>query len=136
MKHIRDLELEDLDMVSLPDDIKRDMMKWFIMEEERLTSLYDVNWIWISFHNELSESFIEKHMDVLVMHYISRYQTLSESFIERHMDVLHMDYVCICQTLSESFIERHVDVLDICTILWNQDISLSLRQRLEHLINT
>jgi hypothetical protein len=47
-----------------------------------------VDWDYISKYQNLSESFIEEHKDLVYWICISKYQKLSESFIEEHKDVV------------------------------------------------
>ena len=43
-------------------------------------------WAASSYHQKLSESFIEKHFDKLDKYYIFKYQNLSEQFIKRYKE--------------------------------------------------
>ena len=66
----------------------------------------EINWINISYYQELSEDFIEKHKDRVNWNYISYCQKLSEDFIEKHMDRVDWDYISSRQKLSKSFRQK------------------------------
>lgn len=90
----RDVELEDFNMIPLPDDIKRMIIPLLIFTNyEYFAIVYDWNRLDIDY--DLSETFIERHMDKLDMESICENYILSESFIEKHMDVFNMENVYI-----------------------------------------
>ncbi len=72
--------------------------------EEWKEGLYSkINWLFISWDQSLSESFIENFQDKVDWNNISRYQVLSESFIEKHQDNVDWKNISRCQKLSKSF---------------------------------
>jgi hypothetical protein len=57
--------------------------------EKYIDSFTEKNWDFISEHQTLSESFIEKYKDLVDWFYISIYQKLSEPFIEKYKDKVY-----------------------------------------------
>lgn len=66
-----------------------------------------MDWLYISEHESLTESFIEENAMRLDWKAISKFQTLSEEFIKKHMKVVNMDLILQNQTLSLGFIETY-----------------------------
>lgn len=109
---IRDLLIEEIDIIPLPENIKYMIMKKFVMLNDiRFVCVEDIHWDQLLTYKKLSEEFISRH-------------------IEHMMGVIEMICLCKCQTLSESFIEKHIDVLNICIIRKNQKLSSSFSERL------
>ena len=88
--------------IKIIEEIK-DIEKFF---DENIKN-FEVDWVYISIYQKLSESFIEKHIDKVKWNYISMFQTLSESFIEKYFDKVRWSYISKYQTLSESFVEKY-----------------------------
>lgn len=84
-------------------------------------------------HQSLSESFIEKHKDKIIMLDILRYQKISEDFIIKYIDDVSSTgwtYISQYQILSESFIKKYKEYLNITYILKYQNISVDLKKEL------
>ena len=75
------------------------------------------------YRNQLSEAFIEIHLDKVNWEYLSDYQKLSESFMEKYQDKLDWLHVSYSQKLSESFIEKFKDKLEWYHISSQQNLS-------------
>ena len=82
-----------------------------------------VYWYYISIHQKLSESFIEKYDDKVHWRHISQYQTLSEKFIKKHSNKVDWGNISIYQKLSEEFIGKHKNKVDWRWISSNQKLS-------------
>ena len=70
---------------------------------------FDINWVYISKYQKLSEEFIEKYNDKVDWSRISSNQKLSEEFIEKYYDKVDWWNISKYQTLSEEFIEKYID---------------------------
>ena len=93
------------------------------MQESELFSQY-INWDSLSKSGDLSEEFIERHVDDVNWGLLSINQRpLSEEFIERHTDKVTWNYICQFQTLSEAFIERHIDKINWRTLVFYQKLT-------------
>ena len=67
------------------------------------------------------ENYIAEYKTTADWIQISRNPNLTEEFIERHVDEVNWPYISICQKLSEEFIENHADKVESnCTILVRQ----------------
>jgi hypothetical protein len=54
--------------------------------------------------------------------YISYYQDLSEDFIEKHLDEVDWDNISFNQKLSESFIKKHINKINFTLLMRNKKI--------------
>jgi hypothetical protein len=65
-------------------------------------------------NSHLSEEFLDRIIDKLIIYDLCESRELSESFIERNLEHLEpwMQVVCQCQILSEEFMYRHADILN------------------------
>ena len=70
---------------------------------------FEVDWVYISVYQKLSEEFIEKYIDKVDWYYISKYQKLSEEFIEKYIDKVNWFCISKYQTLSEEFRQKYCD---------------------------
>ena len=73
--------------------------------------IYDLDWIYISYHQKLSEGFIREFKDKVDWKYISRFQELSEEFIREFKDRVNWEYISVFQILSEGFREEFRNVI-------------------------
>ena len=86
------------------------LLKCFDIKNSRVEyfdgNFNEIKWNYISYHQKLSEDFIEKHKDRVDWNYISYYQKLSEDFIEKHKD--RVNWICISyyQKLSKQFRQK------------------------------
>jgi hypothetical protein len=94
-----------------------------------------VDWIHISKHQQLSESFIERFQDKVNWNWISKHQQLSEDFIEKFQDEVNWLHISIGQTLSENFIEKYQDKVDWSNISGFQQLSEVFIKRFQNRIN-
>ena len=88
---------ENYSMISLFNFKTMQIEEW----EKDLT--LKVRWKNISWHQKLTEAFIEKYQDQINWRSISCYQKLSESFIEKFQNKVEWVYISHFQKLSESF---------------------------------
>jgi len=59
----------------------------------------------------------KKIIDIIIIKthtfdYLCIHQNLSEKFMEKHLDKLDWNSICINQNLSEKFMEKHLDKLN------------------------
>lgn len=87
------------------------------------------NWHDISYHQKLTESFIEKYEDMIYWGGVSYYQTISEGFIEKYKDKIYWGGISCNQKLSEGFIERFKDKVHWASILVHQKLSYDFLER-------
>jgi hypothetical protein len=66
----------------------------------------------LSFHQNLTEEFIEANLEHLDMVGICYHQVLSVAFLERHASALIWCYVCHAQKLTPEFVAAHQDKID------------------------
>ncbi len=59
-------------------------------------------WFYISQHQELSESFIEKHKDDVCWDYIFNFQHLSADFIEKYKYEVDLNHINIGNLITNS----------------------------------
>ncbi len=86
-----------------------------LSEEFMLRHIDEMRMDMLSYNNtHLSEEFLEKIIDKLIIYNLCESRELSESFIERNLGYLEpwMEIVCECQKLSEEFMYRHADILN------------------------
>jgi hypothetical protein len=69
--------------------------------EDNCNLFNDDDWYRISYYQNLSEKFIEKHSDKLDWKWISRYQELSEEFIKEHLNKIDIDFLMKNNDISE-----------------------------------
>ena len=69
------------------------------------------NWIYICYHQALSESFIEKYLNLISWYNVSARQNLSEEFIEKYRYKVNWNWICKYQKLSDEFKEKHKERL-------------------------
>ena len=67
---------------------------------------------------------------------ISYYQNLSEEFIEKHSDKLDWYYISSQQNLSEEFIRKHIDKINTYSLMNNNYISRELKNQIKEEIKT
>ena len=67
----------------------------------------------ISTYQNMSEEFIENHVNNLNLNSIFRYQKLAENFIEKHAKQSNYNTIVLGQNLSGNFIEKHFHLFDI-----------------------
>lgn len=69
----------------------------------------------------MSEEFIEEFSDYINWNTLScsRYVNMSEKFIEKHIDKLDINPIVVYQKLSESFIKKYKDKIDLDYIDYN-----------------
>jgi hypothetical protein len=130
----------DLSRTHLPESFIRkniDKINWekrcryYRMTEEELEKyceyFNDDTWRSLFINQRLSESFIEKHIDVVRQFYLWNYlyedQHVSESFIEKYIDEIDCEELSFDMLLSESFIEKHSDKLSWRFISECQELS-------------
>ena len=83
----------------------------------------EVYWIWISYHQKLSENFIIEFQDEVDWNRISRYQILSERFIIEFQDKVVWWEISEYQKLSENFIREFQDKVNWWEISVYQKLS-------------
>jgi hypothetical protein len=66
----------------------------------------------LSFHQKLTEEFIEANLEHLDMVGLCYHQDLSVAFLERHVGDLVWCYVCHAQKLTAEFVAAHQDKVD------------------------
>jgi hypothetical protein len=93
------------------------------------------NWIDISYNVSLTETFIEKHKDLVSWFYISQYQKISETFIEKYKDKVDWTNIFRYQKLSEVFIEKYKDKVNWTNISWGQKLSEAFIEKYKDLVN-
>jgi hypothetical protein len=71
--------------------------------------------------------------DLRVMSY---YQNLSEKFIEKHSDKVFWNYISESQKLSEVFIKKHINKIKIDFLMDNKYISKELKKQIKQEIQT
>ena len=107
---------------------------WWIEFVENELDIEDL-WYFISRHQILSESFINKHSNKVNWFFISLCQELSESFIERYIDKVNWNMISCEQKLSEEFIERHYDKVSWLCISKHQKLSEEFIERHSEEVN-
>ena len=95
----------------------------------------NVNWVWISQYQNLSESFIEKFKDKVDWGWISEFQKLSENFIEKFKDKVDWGWISAYQNLSESFIEKYKCYVNWSLISEYQQLSESFIEKFKNKVN-
>jgi hypothetical protein len=93
------------------------------------------NWIDISYNVSLTETFIEKHKDLVSWFYISQYQKISETFIEKYKDKVDWTNIFRYQKLSEVFIEKYKDKVNWTNISYYQKLSEAFIEKHKDLVN-
>lgn len=83
----------------------------------------EIDWLYISMYQNLSEKFIEKFQNKVDWDNISLYQVLSESFIEKFTYKVNWFFISKKQKLSEDFIEKYINYVDWSNILIYQHLS-------------
>ena len=82
-----------------------------LLKKYNWSSIEDINWIRVSWNNNISESFIETYKDFLCWGAISSGQKLSEAFITKHKNLVCWEAISACQKLSEAFITKHKNLV-------------------------
>jgi hypothetical protein len=95
----------------------------------------EVDWRYISIYQILSNSFIEKHSDKLNLYLIYQFQILSEDFIEKHIDIINWYFISQFQKLSEGFIEKYKNKFDLHLISQYQKLNEEFIERNSDRIN-
>lgn len=90
---------------------------------ELLNTGYKIDWIDISRHKNLPESFIREFKNEVDWYWISKYQKLSENFIREFQDKIDWPYISKHQDLSESFIRDFQDKVNWFLISRYQNLS-------------
>jgi hypothetical protein len=70
-------------------------------------------WDYICEWRHISESFLDKYIDEIDCEEISFNRLVSESFIEKHSDKLSWKFISECQELSKEFVIKHMDKIHI-----------------------
>lgn len=86
-------------------------------------NLNNLNWKFISFKQNLSESFIEKHLNKIDWVGINHMNPLSEDFIERYSDKIFWPTIAVRQNLSEKFIQKYIKRLGWRNVCPYQNLS-------------
>ena len=73
------------------------------------------------------------NIDKVIWYDISYRQNLSEKFIEKHSDKLNWYYISFYQKLSKNFISKHFHKLDYYRLLHNGYISPEIKDKLKKL---
>jgi hypothetical protein len=74
--------------------------------EKNINSFYWGHWLRISRYQKLSESFIEKHKDLVNWLWISEYQTFSENFILNNLEYIDIGYLEVNKNIPKETIEK------------------------------
>jgi hypothetical protein len=86
-------------------------------------SLEEVNWVYISEYQKLSEDFIREFQNEVDWNCISIFQKLSENFIREFQNEVDWNCISIYQKLSENFIREFQNEVDWDYISENQELS-------------
>src|SRR5574343_307584 len=89
--------------------------KYSIKELENIISsneLTNNDWIDISYHQVLTEAFIDKYKDRVYWGGVSYYAILTESFIKKYKDKIDWDKISYNKTLTESMIDKYSDCIN------------------------
>lgn len=98
------------------------------------SSLEDVDWVYISKNNKLSESFMREFQDDIDWFWVSIKQTLSEDFIREFQDEVDWYSISEYQKLSEDFIREFKDEVDWYCISQKQTLSKEFLREFKDMI--
>ena len=98
-------------------------------------SLTENDWGYISYHQILSEPFIEKYKDQVNWNYVSIRQKLSEPFIEKWKDKVNWSYISRFQILSEPFMEKWENKVNWYCISKYQKLSEPFIEKWKDILN-
>jgi hypothetical protein len=101
--------------------------------EDNINLFNASDWYCISFYQNLSGEFIEKHSDKVYWELISVKQKLSEEFIERNSDKISWYNISYSQKLSENFIRKHIDKMRAELLLENKYIPQEVKEEILNL---
>ena len=80
-----------------------------------------IDWDYICKNQDLTEEFIEKHIDKLDFFLLSKYQVLTEKFIEKHMDKLDIFELSKNNKFSHEFIVKYRNEFPMFSLLKEQN---------------
>lgn len=106
------------------------------LDSSATNGLDDLDWITISWCQNLNEDFIDKYSDKVFWIDICRYQKLTEPFIEKHSNKVDWDIITIFQKLSYDFLEKHLYKYSLCithiSYCKNSEEIFKLQQKYQH----
>ena len=116
-----------------------DTKKYSIEELEEIIAnreLTKLEWNYISYYQNISESFIEKYSDKVNWDILSMCRQLSEGLIDKYKDKVNWNRAIRCQKLSYSFLEKNIYLysLYIKNIMScvNKDIIIALQKKYQN----
>ena len=103
---------------------------------EDILSIYkdSLDWYMVCIYQNMTETFMEKHINYIDWETISIHKKLSDKFIIRHCDKLQWSYLSNSERLSENIVEKFIDRID-WGILNVNNYSISFIQKHVNKIN-
>jgi hypothetical protein len=89
--------------------------------KENKYKLFEMDWVYVSYHNTLTDSFIRKYHELLDWYILVEFKLLSEDILTEFAYKLNWNQVSKEQMLSENFIRRYKNKLNWDFISFTQN---------------